>query len=55
MQSQTYEPLFGISSSTDARGRVTYYEYDGLGRQYLVKDQERNIRSKTKQVVQGPQ
>jgi YD repeat-containing protein len=52
MQSQTYELLFGISSATDARGRITYFEYDGFGRQRLVRDQEGNILSKTEQKIQ---
>jgi len=53
MQSQTYEPLFGISSSTDATGRITYYEYDALGRRSVVRDQDGHILSRTKNVVQG--
>ncbi len=53
MISQTYEPLCGPGSVTDATGRITYYEYDRLGRLYIVRDQEGNILSKTKQVVQG--
>jgi len=47
MSSQTYEPLFGLSSSTDASGRVTYYEYDKLGRLGTVRDMEGNIISHT--------
>jgi hypothetical protein len=52
MQSQTYEPLFGISSASDARARITYFEYDTFGRQRLVRDQEGNILSKTEQKIQ---
>ena len=52
MQSQTYEPLYGISSASDARGRITYFEYDAFGRQRLVRDQEGNILSKTEQKIQ---
>lgn len=55
MQSQTYEPLFGVSSITDASGRITYYEYDALGRQTVVRDQDRNVLSKTQHVVNGLQ
>lgn len=55
MQSWTYEPLFGMSSTTDARGTTLFYEYDKLGRQTIVRDQQRNILSKVKQVVQGQQ
>lgn len=46
MNSCTYEPLFGISSSTDALGRITYYQYDVFGRNIVVKDQEGNVVSK---------
>lgn len=28
----TYEPLIGVTSYTDASGKTTTYEYDGLGR-----------------------
>lgn len=45
MLSRTYEPLYGVSSSTDASGRITYYEYDALGRPKLTRDQEGHIRS----------
>jgi hypothetical protein len=55
MQSQTYEPLFGISSATDASGRIIYSEYDALGRQNVVRDQEGNVLSKTQYVVNGAQ
>jgi YD repeat-containing protein len=55
MQSQTYEPLFGVSSATDASGRIIYYEYDALGRQNVVRDQEGNVLSKTQYVVNGVQ
>lgn len=53
MQSWTYEPLFGVSSVTDGRGITLFYEYDKLGRQTIVRDQQKNILLKTKQVVQG--
>lgn len=53
MTSQTYTPLFGIGSATDASGRVTYYEYDALGRQSVVRDQDGHILSRTKYVVNG--
>ena len=55
MQSQTYEPLFGVSSATDASGRIIYYEYDVLGRQNVVRDQDGNVLSKTQYVVNGVQ
>lgn len=47
MSSSTFEPMLGTTSVTDAGGRVTRYEYDKLGRQVLVRDQEGTILSKT--------
>jgi hypothetical protein len=48
MQTYNYNPLFGLSSAADANGQLTYYEYDPLGRQTIVRDQKGNIISKTK-------
>lgn len=42
----TYKPLVGITSMTDSKGDVTYYEYDSYGRLEKVKDKENNILSK---------
>ncbi len=53
MVSTTHYPLFGKSSVTDVTGRITYYEYDSFGRLHIVRDQEGNILSKVKQVIQG--
>lgn len=53
MQSYNYIPIFGLSSSADEKGRLTYFEYDKLGRQVLVRDQQGNIISKTKHVNFG--
>ena len=39
----TYAPLVGITSTTDARGNTTYYEYDALNRLNKVKDADGNI------------
>ena len=36
----TYKPLVGITSMTDPRGVVTYYEYDTFGRLMRTKDNE---------------
>lgn len=47
MQSWTYAPMFGKCSYTDPKGRITYYEYDKLGRLSIIRDQEKNIVSKT--------
>jgi YD repeat-containing protein len=47
MQCWSYKGMFGVSAETGVNGRVTYYEYDKLGRQTIVRDQDRNILSKT--------
>lgn len=47
MQCWTHKPLCGISSSTDAAGRITYLEYDMFGRPVLSRNQEGQILSKT--------
>jgi len=39
----TYRPLVGITSTTDAKGMLTTYEYDGLQRLKAVRDLEGNI------------
>lgn len=52
MQSWNYSPILGVTSSTDATGRITYFEYDKLGRQAVVRDQEGNVLSKTEYSVQ---
>jgi YD repeat-containing protein len=43
MTTYTYDPLVGLTSSTDANNLTTYYEYDGLPRLLNVKDQNGNI------------
>ncbi|MBQ4802583.1 hypothetical protein J8L88_06910 [Aquimarina sp. MMG015] len=45
MVTYTYDPLIGMTSTTDVRNRTAYYEYDSLHRLYQVKDQEGNILS----------
>jgi YD repeat-containing protein len=43
MKTSTYDPLIGITSQCDVVGRVAYYEYDGLGRLKVLRDQDGNI------------
>jgi YD repeat-containing protein len=46
MTSYTYTPLIGVTSKCDANNRIIYYEYDGLGRLMLIRDQDKNILKK---------
>lgn len=39
----TYTPLVGVTSTTDAKGLITYYEYDSLQRLVNIKDKDGNI------------
>ncbi|GGF30337.1 hypothetical protein [Flavobacterium limi] len=41
----TYDPLIGITSMTDPKGYVMYYEYDAYGRLKQVRDKENKILS----------
>lgn len=46
MKTFTYEPLVGMTSSTDAANRTNTYEYDDFGRLKLVKDHNEDIVNK---------
>jgi YD repeat-containing protein len=43
MTTYTYDTLIGMTSSTDAKGEVTYYEYDGFQRLMNVRDKDKNV------------
>jgi YD repeat-containing protein len=43
MKTYTYDPLFGITTSTDPNNVTTYYGYDQLGRLKWIKDHEGNV------------
>lgn len=43
MISYTYDPLVGITSQCDINNRITYYEYDGLNRLSIIRDQDKKI------------
>lgn len=39
----TYDPLLGITTYCDQKNNISYYEYDGLGRPKIIKDNEGKI------------
>jgi YD repeat-containing protein len=39
----TYNPLIGKTSECDVNGKITYYEYDDLGRLKIIRDENRNV------------
>jgi YD repeat-containing protein len=43
MSTFTYEPLVGLTSTTDANGKSQYYDYDQVNRLATVKDNDGNI------------
>jgi len=43
LSTYTYNPVFGITSTTDTNGTGTYYEYDNFGRLQLARDADKNI------------
>ena len=46
MTTYTYAPLVGITSETDPGGKSKVYQYDGLGRLNVVRDNDGNILKK---------
>ncbi|WP_234997939.1 hypothetical protein [Mucilaginibacter sp. OK098] len=53
MNTYTYDPIVGMTSSTDAKGMTTYYEYDSLRRLINIKDKDGNIVKHTDYHYQG--
>jgi hypothetical protein len=45
MTTYTYDPLIGVTSITDGRNNVLYYEYDNFKRLSKIKDQNGNIKN----------
>ena len=43
MRTVTYDALIGKTSESDENNRITYYEYDNLGRLLFIKDEKKNI------------
>lgn len=43
MKTFTHDPLMGKTSMCDESNHILYYEYDGLGRLVIVRDEKRNI------------
>jgi hypothetical protein len=43
MTTYTYDPTVGVTSITDAKGGINYYEYDSMQRLMNVRDQYKNI------------
>jgi YD repeat-containing protein len=50
----TYSPLYGMSSMTDASGKIIYYEYDLFGRLKLVRDSNGYIIKKNEYKLNNP-
>ncbi|MFN8291662.1 MAG: DUF5977 domain-containing protein [Chitinophagaceae bacterium] len=43
MRTVTYDPVIGKTDECDENNRITYYEYDKLGRLLFIKDEKKNI------------
>jgi hypothetical protein len=45
MRTTTYSPLIGKISDCDENGRITYYDYDDMGRLKTIKDENRHVKT----------
>ncbi len=54
METYTYNPLFGVTSTCDQANNIKFTEYDENGRQWRVKDVYGNIISQVDKITQGP-
>lgn len=43
MRTTTYDPLIGKTSECDENNRITYYQYDNLGRLRFIEDENKNV------------
>ena len=43
MRTVNYDPLIGKTTECDENNRITYYEYDALGRLKFMKDEKKNV------------
>ncbi len=43
MRTVTYDPIVGKTSECDENNRITYFEYDNLGRLRFIKDEKKNV------------
>lgn len=43
MVTTAYDPLYGKTAECDQNNRITYYEYDALGRLRFIKDENRDV------------
>lgn len=43
IKTTTYDPVLGKTSDCDENGRITYYEYDNMGRVRAIRDENHNI------------
>jgi YD repeat-containing protein len=54
MATYTYSPLIGVTSKTDENNLMLKYEYDGLGRLKVIRDQDGNVLKQIDYQYQAP-